>query len=45
MADKKKPIRKSSKKKNKKRISKYDEKFVINGTFEELAKELITPKK
>ena len=28
----------------KKRATKYDQKLVINGTFEELVKELITPK-
>lgn len=46
MPDKaKKPIRKSSKKKDKKRKSKYDEKFIFNGTFEQLVKEVVTPKK
>lgn len=44
MPDKeKKSIRKTSKKKVKK-LSKYDEKIVINGSFEELVKELVTPK-
>lgn len=37
-----KSLRKPSKGKTKK-PSKYDEKFVINGTFEELVKELVTP--
>ena len=32
------------KKAAKKRASKYDEKLVINGSFEDLVKELITPK-
>ena len=32
------------KKAAKKRASKYDEKLQINGTFEQLVKELITPK-
>jgi len=32
-------------KKPKKRASKYEEKLQINGTFEELVKELIIPKK
>ena len=32
------------KKPNKKRASKYDEKLVINGSFEQLVKELVTPK-
>jgi hypothetical protein len=31
--------------KSKKHHSKYDEKFVVNGTFEQLVKELVTPKK
>lgn len=35
----------SSKKKSTKKLSKYDEKIIINGSFEELVKELITPKK
>lgn len=33
----------STKKKASKKPSKYDEKFIINGTFEELVKELVTP--
>ena len=37
--------KKQVKDKSKKRQSKYDEKFVVNGTFEQLVKELITPKK
>ena len=35
---------KTAKKKAKKRASKYEEKLVINGSFEDLVKELITPK-
>jgi hypothetical protein len=35
----------SSKKKAAKKPSKYDEKIIVSGTFEELVKELITPKK
>ena len=31
-------------KKSKKRASKYDEKLKVNGSFENLVKELITPK-
>lgn len=33
-----------SEKKPKKRETKYDEKLKVNGTFEDLAKALITPK-
>lgn len=40
MATKKKA---SKPKPPKKRASKYDEKLIINGSFEELVKELITP--
>ena len=43
--DKKHKRKTSSKKKAIKKPSKYDEKFVINGTFEELVKEIVTPKK
>lgn len=32
------------KKPTKKRASKYDEKLIINGSFEDLVKELVTPK-
>ena len=32
------------KKPTKKRANKYEEKLVINGSFEDLVKELITPK-
>jgi hypothetical protein len=46
MANGKETKPKSSKKqKAKKTKSKYDEKFVVNGTFEQLVKELVTPKK
>ena len=40
------PIKKAikPKKPTKKRASKYEEKLVINGSFEDLVKELITPK-
>lgn len=31
-------------KKPKKRATKYDEKLTINGSFEDLVKELVTPK-
>ena len=40
-----KAIKKTATKKPKKRASKYEEKLQINGTFEDLVKELITPKK
>lgn len=33
----------SSQKKGIKKPSKYDEKFVVNGTFEEIIKALVTP--
>ena len=36
-----KPVKKAAKK----RASKYDEKLKVNGTFEDLVKELITPNK
>lgn len=39
-----KPVKKPAPK-PKKRADKYDEKLQINGTFEELAKALVTPKK
>lgn len=49
MADNKKVTsNKSDKKpakKSKKRNSKYDEKFVVNGSFEQLVKELVGTKK
>ena len=32
-------------KKSKKRASKYDEKLKVNGSFEDLVNELVTPKK
>jgi hypothetical protein len=32
------------KKAAKKRANKYDEKLIINGSFEDLVKELVTPK-
>jgi hypothetical protein len=35
---------KTAKKTAKKRASKYDEKLTINGSFEDLVKELVTPK-
>ena len=35
-----KPVKKAAKK----RTSKYDEKLKVNGSFEDLVKELITPK-
>ena len=35
-----KPVKKAAKK----RASKYDEKLKVNGTFEDLVKELVTPK-
>lgn len=43
----KKPAKKDSTKTpvSKKRSGKYDEKLQINGSFEELVKELITPNK
>jgi len=34
---------KPTKKKAKKRASKYEQKLVLNGSFEDLVKELITP--
>ena len=40
-----KAIKKKVTKKPKKRANKYEEKLQINGTFEDLVKELITPKK
>ena len=40
----KKPTKKPTKP-TKKRASKYEEKLTINGSFEDLVKELITPKK
>ena len=48
MADNKKVSTESDKKatkKKSKKVSKYDEKFVVNGTFEQLVKELVSPKK
>ena len=36
--------KKAAKKPVKKRASKYDEKLKVNGTFEDLVKELVTPK-
>lgn len=36
---------KKAKKTSKKRASKYEQKLVINGSFEDLVKELVTPKK
>ena len=40
------PIKKAAKPKTtpKKRANKYEQKLQINGTFEQLVKELITPK-
>ena len=35
--------KKATKKPTKKRASKYDEKLKVNGSFEDLVKELITP--
>ena len=35
-----KPVKKAAKK----RASKYDEKLKVNGSFEDLVKELVTPK-
>lgn len=35
---------KAIKKKPKKRATKYEEKLTINGSFEDLVKELVTPK-
>ena len=35
---------KTAKKQAKKRATKYDEKLIINGSFEDLVKELVTPK-
>ena len=35
---------KAAKKPTKKRATKYDEKLQVKGTFEDLVKELITPK-
>ena len=40
--DNKRPKKKAAKKKSKK-PSKYDEKIIISGTFEEVMKELVTP--
>lgn len=40
-----KQTKKQAEKKPKKRANKYDEKLKINGTFEDLAKALVTPKK
>lgn len=42
MAKKKAPIKKP--KPTKERADKYEDKLHINGTFDQLAKELITPK-
>ena len=39
-----KAIKKAPKPKPKKRASEYDEKLKINGSFEDLVKELVTPK-
>ena len=39
-----KKVTKPVKKDAKKRASKYDEKLKVNGSFEDLVKELITPK-
>ena len=36
--------KKATKKPTKKRASKYDEKLKVNGSFEDLVRELITPK-
>ena len=36
--------KKATKKPTKKRASKYDEKLKVNGSFEDLVKELVTPK-
>jgi len=45
MAKAAKPITKKAKAKTPKpRANKYDEKLVINGSFEDLVKELVTPK-
>lgn len=39
------PIKKkAAKKPTKKRANKYDEKLQVNGSFEDLVKELVTPK-
>ncbi|MFT3909938.1 MAG: hypothetical protein QM737_10965 [Ferruginibacter sp.] len=43
--NKNKHSKSSPKKKVVKKPSKYDEKVVVNATFEELIKELVTPKK
>ena len=40
-----KEIKKLPTKKANKRANKYEEKLTINGSFEDLVKELITPKK
>ena len=40
------PIKKkAAKKPTKKRANKYDEKLQVNGSFEDLVKELVTPNK
>jgi hypothetical protein len=40
------PIKKkAAKKPTKKRVNKYDEKLQVNGSFEDLVKELVTPNK
>lgn len=36
--------KKATKKPTKKRANKYDQKLQVNGSFEELVKELVTPK-
>lgn len=37
--------KKTAKKPTKKRATKYDQKLQVNGSFEDLVKELVTPKK
>jgi len=44
MAKAAKPIKKAKAKTPKPRASKYEDKLVINGSFEQLVKELVTPK-
>lgn len=44
MPKSKKPSKKPTPKKKKKAPAKYKEKFVVDGSFEDIMKELITPK-
>ena len=44
MANQKKKIKEATIKEPKKRATNYDEKLTIDGSFEDLVKELVTPK-